>query len=298
MPRMDCWMSRACPAVRSSKTPSAASCSASPEEWPSGDLDRFTFTHPMGEAAPNHGYLCRGQTLPPCAMKTPLSSLGWILLGLSLCFSPALLSAQDRLSRSHNVVFGRKPETRSFKVTSARPKAPPAIKKIGWVPSNQVRMAPAASYSAQPQRMLATAQLSSTYRTSPEFYNEAQVRPCPSTITILPDGTVVTREGIYGAPMVTEDGTPLNEFDLAAPATSPHEIQYRNSAVAPPPPPVQTTVRTSTVKPDLSAVQTAEKVSFGLVKSPYPPHSLLDVQGMRPGSLAEDPASKKLFRVP
>jgi hypothetical protein len=34
------------------------------------------------------------------------------------------------------------------------------------------------------------------------------------------------------------------------------------------------------------------------VRSPYPPHTKLDVKGMRPGSLAKDPTNGKVFRVP
>lgn len=36
----------------------------------------------------------------------------------------------------------------------------------------------------------------------------------------------------------------------------------------------------------------------GEVISPYPPFNVMDVRGLRPGSLALDPSSKKKFRVP
>lgn len=37
---------------------------------------------------------------------------------------------------------------------------------------------------------------------------------------------------------------------------------------------------------------------IGFVKSPYPPHRTLDVRGMPSGSLAKDPATGEIFRVP
>ncbi|MEN3944192.1 hypothetical protein WJU23_23015 [Prosthecobacter sp. SYSU 5D2] len=203
------------------------------------------------------------------------------------------LSAQDREFRSNGFVFGRKPDTRNFNVSRHRPKAPPPVRKIRWVPSASIN--PAAA-TAAPQRYLASTQFSAGYETAAGRYNQEVASR--SSISILPNGTVVTQEGYYQQPMVTENGLPLNEFDLAPPTLSVHEIQYRNSALVPPPPPVQKSSRTSAAKPDLDKVKTAEKVSPGLAKSPYPPHSLLDIQGMRSGSLAEDPASRKVFRVP
>lgn len=38
--------------------------------------------------------------------------------------------------------------------------------------------------------------------------------------------------------------------------------------------------------------------TFGRVVSPYPPHHELDVTGLPPGSLARDPVSKLIFRLP
>ena len=36
----------------------------------------------------------------------------------------------------------------------------------------------------------------------------------------------------------------------------------------------------------------------GRVKSPYPPYNELDVTGLSSGSLAMDPTTQKVFRVP
>jgi hypothetical protein len=224
-------------------------------------------------------------------MKTHFLPLGWILLGFSLCISPLTLSAQDRSYHNNGLVFGRKPDTRNFTASAPRIKSPPARKKIRWIPSPAVA-------AAAPQRYLTSPQFSTTQRPSDRRFYQGESAPSRSAISILPDGTVITQEGMYGPAMITENGQPLNEFDLATPTLSVHEIQYRNSAIAPPPPPVQTSPRPATIKPDLDNVKTAEKIRPGLAKSPYPPHSLLDIQGMRSGSLAEDPASRKLFRVP
>ena len=58
---------------------------------------------------------------------------------------------------------------------------------------------------------------------------------------------------------------------------------------------------------DASAVAKTEESKFpvavrtnrmGRVKSPYPPYSELDVAGLPPGSLAKDPVTGKIFRLP
>ncbi len=49
-------------------------------------------------------------------------------------------------------------------------------------------------------------------------------------------------------------------------------------------------------KPDFPTA-TATK-DPGIVLSPYPPYDTLDVKGMAPGSLAKDPATGQIFRVP
>jgi hypothetical protein len=52
-------------------------------------------------------------------------------------------------------------------------------------------------------------------------------------------------------------------------------------------------------KPDTSEVPTATRGSKpGRVKLPFPPYSELDVSGMPSGSLARDPTSGKVFRIP
>ena len=124
-----------------------------------------------------------------------------------------------------------------------------------------------------------------------------EVEASPSRVTFLPDGTVITREELYPPvdPALVEMQPEQDALGLQ-PTTS--GIQFPNSALAPPPPPTAPTPP-SAPKPDLSKVARAEVITPGLlVKSPYPPHFLLDVRGLRSGSLAQDPASKKIFRVP
>ncbi len=62
-----------------------------------------------------------------------------------------------------------------------------------------------------------------------------------------------------------------------------------------------TTTRTESPKVEPSqkpSVLTAERQSERLAKSPYPPYSLLDITGLAPGSLAQDPTTSKIFKVP
>jgi len=55
----------------------------------------------------------------------------------------------------------------------------------------------------------------------------------------------------------------------------------------------------STVKPGPSHIPTAGRTNkFGRVKSPFPPYIELDVSGMGSGSLAKDPTTGGIFRVP
>jgi hypothetical protein len=52
-------------------------------------------------------------------------------------------------------------------------------------------------------------------------------------------------------------------------------------------------------KVDTKDVKTATRAKTpGRVKSPYPPYSELDVSGLNSGSLAKDPTTGKVFRIP
>lgn len=72
-------------------------------------------------------------------------------------------------------------------------------------------------------------------------------------------------------------------------------------------PPVEETPQSRAVEPPpgqvelpVGQVPTAAKVGNrpGLVKCPFPPYRELDVSGLASGSLARDPVSGKMFRVP
>lgn len=65
------------------------------------------------------------------------------------------------------------------------------------------------------------------------------------------------------------------------------------------------TVPTSPSTPQVAAtpvprpvIPFATSVSFGRAKMPFPPYTEVDVQGLASGSLAKDPTSGKVFRVP
>ncbi len=76
------------------------------------------------------------------------------------------------------------------------------------------------------------------------------------------------------------------------------------------------TVSTSSIQPTIETVSTsaptqaaatatpaktfpmASYLSYGRVQVPFPPYSTLDVEGLASGSLAKDPVSGKVFRVP
>ena len=87
-------------------------------------------------------------------------------------------------------------------------------------------------------------------------------------------------EGPADEAMSPEDQSP-------DPAPAPSE----SPAEPPPPPPAP--------KIDPNTVPYATKTNTpGRAKSPYPPYRELDVSGMRSGSMAKDPTTGKVFRVP
>lgn len=102
-------------------------------------------------------------------------------------------------------------------------------------------------------------------------------------------------------------------FDLDDPPAPPRKRRGGDQElepVAPPAPPpapkdlpaTEPTAKAPAAKsePPPGEVPTAERVGgrAGRVKSPYPPYRELDVTGLPSGSLAKDPVSGKLFRVP
>lgn len=55
----------------------------------------------------------------------------------------------------------------------------------------------------------------------------------------------------------------------------------------------------SAFKPEPAKVfPSATFLSYGMVRSPYAPYNTLDVEGLTTGSLARDPSTGKIFRVP
>lgn len=84
--------------------------------------------------------------------------------------------------------------------------------------------------------------------------------------------------------VVTEDHAPKEDVSPNHPSP---EVGPPPSAVSPP------------AKSNAASAPTAIRTNRpGRVKSPYPPHNELDVTGMASGSLAKDPATGQIFRVP
>lgn len=93
--------------------------------------------------------------------------------------------------------------------------------------------------------------------------------------------------------MADADDAPERQADTgsAAPETAPGGVVTSPSAPAPEPP--------ASPKIDPGSVPVATRSDkAGRVKSPYPPFRELDVTGMSSGSLAKDPVSGKVFRLP
>lgn len=77
-------------------------------------------------------------------------------------------------------------------------------------------------------------------------------------------------------------------------APGPGDQPIPPAAVEPP-----TAPEKSSQRPSTEAVPTATRGSKpGRVKVPFPPYNELDVSGMASGSLAKDPATGKMFRLP
>ena len=107
----------------------------------------------------------------------------------------------------------------------------------------------------------------------------------------VPPATPYPQGKIFEEPTLDTD-TPRDERPSDdAPPPSP-------SNNTPPPSGPDSTDKPATKKP-LGQVPTALKTKRpGHVKSPYPPNNELDVTGLPSGSLAKDPATGQIFRVP
>ena len=80
---------------------------------------------------------------------------------------------------------------------------------------------------------------------------------------------------------------------------SPESIPPDDVAAGNAPPPRTETAPAPERKIDPATVPYATRANTpGRAKSPYPPYRELDVSGMKSGSMAKDPTTGKLFRVP
>lgn len=146
-------------------------------------------------------------------------------------------------------------------------------------------------------------------RTAPTRFDEAnsrsslrfQTEPLPSRTQYLVEPEVRPEPTPPGAS--TSDSS-LESIRRPLPLDPPALVPAPNLT---PPSTVQPTVTvpTSPSTPQVAAapaprpvVPFATSVSFGRAKMPFPPYTVVDVQGLASGSLAKDPTSGKTFRVP
>ncbi|WP_009963414.1 hypothetical protein [Verrucomicrobium spinosum] len=135
--------------------------------------------------------------------------------------------------------------------------------------------------NAAPQPGVVTSNYTSSYTTNS---TGRQLQPGESA-TITSDGTMYR----------TQEGQPFtNEPQTDSPA----------DAITQPPRDLMPVTEPKPLTPpkallDRESLPVAKRSpTFGRVVSPYPPHHELDVTGLPPGSLARDPVSKLIFRLP
>lgn len=135
--------------------------------------------------------------------------------------------------------------------------------------------------NAAPQHPVVTSNYTSSYTANS---NTRYLQPGESA-TITPDGTVYR----------TQEGQTFTTSPQAGTATT---------ALTTPPQDLMPVTEPKPAAPpkaliDKESLPVAKwSPTFGRVVSPYPPHHELDVTGLPPGSLARDPLSKLIFRLP
>lgn len=149
--------------------------------------------------------------------------------------------------------------------------------------TNRYYNAPAATYLANEQGTVIY-QGQSRGPETPQPMRQP-LRPGES-ITITSSGTVYrTANGIDSA-VTTVPGTETFVDPAPQPVVTP------TPQPTPPPPPPKALI-------DKESLPVAKwSGTYGRVISPYPPHHELDVTGLPPGSLARDPATRLIFRLP
>lgn len=102
---------------------------------------------------------------------------------------------------------------------------------------------------------------------------------------------------------ITADGTVYRTQEGQTFTTDP-QTDMTTAAVTPPPRDLMPVTEPKPAAPPKALIDKASlpvakwSTTFGRVVSPYPPHHELDVTGLPPGSLARDPATKLIFRLP
>jgi hypothetical protein len=118
--------------------------------------------------------------------------------------------------------------------------------------------------------------------------------PAETSQTIVSDKMVTTTQ------KTPEDRSPAPLAKIEPPPPEPSKDPLDTTPTSPivseekkpsPPP--------ASEKPDREDAPVAKKTDKpGLVTSPYPPHRVIDVRGMASGTLAKDPSTQEIFRVP
>jgi len=101
------------------------------------------------------------------------------------------------------------------------------------------------------------------------------------------------------APVMKEESPPPSVVEKTSPPTpEPPKSFMGPSTSTPASTPSTDTTATSTPSPSSSPMVGSKTSTPGRVKSPYAPFNELDVTGLPSGSLAMDPTTQKVFRVP
>ena len=127
----------------------------------------------------------------------------------------------------------------------------------------------------------------STIASKPQV-EEAPPKPAPEKRAIPSEGPVKQTQTVSNSTAASKKAWQTFAGDTPAPTpTTTSTPPVENKTPAPPP------------ASNTSATLTGSKTSKeGRVKSPYSPFNELDVTGLPPGSLAMDPTTGKVFRVP
>ncbi|MBL9145381.1 MAG: hypothetical protein JNM99_17010 [Verrucomicrobiaceae bacterium] len=212
----------------------------------------------------------------------------------------------------------------SYPTPAPYQQAPVSAASSRSTPSATYREAPSTGAVVQPQVVTSTKPKSSSTRSkrSSTSSNVASSTP-KQTKVIDSDGYYTSapkkseRESVVMAPKSQETPPPMETAsnNASSDGISPYAITGNDSTLSVPPSntsktttPSKPSTETKTTSPSTSpqpTVSAGQEFPMGTVGkkpgrvvSPYPPHNELDVRGLPSGSLALDPTTQKVFKVP